>query len=1217
MFGAVYRFELRYHAARPVTWLYAAIFFGVSFAFTAVPALQIGNDPASLVRNNAPVIVSQWMFVVVLLGQIILPGLVGTAVLRDYQVGAHELLFATSITKSAYLGGRFVGVVMVMLLIHLMIPVGMALGSIMPWVESGRLLPFSALTYIQPYVVMVVPTVLALTAIFFAVGALTRSLLLIYVQGMLVFAAWSISQSLVPLLDNAHMAALLDPFGIVATNAYTKFWSPDEQNRLLIPLSGDLLANRLVWIGVAIALFGLTFTLFRFRKEPPGQRRRRRNAEARRTDAMQPVAIAVTAPHMVTLRFGASTRWNQYLSAARLAFRDIVRSVPFLAIMTIGIVSILNKAWAADSVNGQLAWLETFRILEVTGGDSLLYLVLIATIYAGELVWRERQLGLAQVIDAAPTPSGALLFGKFTGLAAVHVVVLLAIVGAGAILQTLKGYQHFEFWLAIRYSFGIVLPAVLQYSALALMVHAVVNHKVVGHVVVVGVYLLLLVRNSIGLEHPLFDFAGHVPFKYSDMNGFGPFAPTLALSATYWSGVAILLGAMATLSVVRGTDPRRAIRLVEARRRFRGGVAAVATLGLVVATFAGGTIYYNTNVLNRYQSSATMRLQRADYERTYRKLLDLPQPRLVHAEYRLDLEPDTPAARTRGIFTFVNAAGRSIDTIVVTSATMGHPNIGLAGIKSDSLAWSRPVAWVHEDAGAGIRIGRFNPPLVSGDTVTLTSATRWQARGFTFQGPQTEVVGNGVFTGDGLFPHVGYREDWELRTDAERRKEGLPLRPRSRSIDDSSARSHSFLAGFSDADWITIHTTLSTAPDQMAVAPGALIGERKEGGRRVFEYRLDHPVLDMAAFMSGRYSVRRDRWNGIPLEIYYHAGHEVNLDDMMAAMKATLEYHSTQFSPYQNGQLRIVEVPRYRAGANALAGTIPYSEDVGFMLRKSSNRDDLDFPYFAVAHETAHQWWGHQLVPAAVQGAGVLVEGLAEYTSLTVMERRHGPASAGKFLRYELDAYLRGRGAERRGEKPLILAEGYGATGGQGYVYYRKSAMAFYALRDLIGEDSLNTAIRRMVVDWGQKGPPYVTTRELMGYLRAVTADSLRPMLSDLFETITMWENRTDSATAVRRSDGTWLVRLKLTSAMFRGDSLGTQSAVPVDEYVDIGVFGEQQPGTTHGKRLYFAKRRIMSPETVVEIVVPEKPLKAGIDPYNKLIDRTPSNNVIAVTAPR
>jgi ABC-2 type transport system permease protein len=352
--------------------------------------------------------------------------------------------------------------------------------------------------------------------------------------------------------------------------------------------------------------------------------------------------------------------------------------------------------------------------------------------------------------------------------------------------------------------------------------------------------------------------------------------------------------------------------------------------------------------------------------------------------------------------------------------------------------------------------------------------------------------------------------------------------------------------------------------------------------------------------LSTRYQVRRDRWRGVALEVYHHPGHGYNVTRMLRATKAALEYCTREFGPYQHRQLRILEFPRYAGFAQSFDNTVPYSEAIGFIA--DVHRNDIDYPYFVTAHEVAHQWWGHQEAPADVQGAAMLSETLAEYTALMVMEKAYGREKIGRFLRFELDHYLEGRGTERRAEKPLTLVEN------QQYIHYNKGALAMYALRDYLGEPAVNGALRAFLAEWRFRGPPYPTSRDLMRHLRAAAPDSLKPVVEDLFSHVTLWENRAVSARSRALGAGRWEVTLTVDAKKLRADSLGNETELPVRDWIDVGVFAGDS-------LVYHARQRFNATRRVLRIVVAQPPDSAGIDPQHKLIDRRVADNVMAVTA--
>jgi aminopeptidase N len=416
-------------------------------------------------------------------------------------------------------------------------------------------------------------------------------------------------------------------------------------------------------------------------------------------------------------------------------------------------------------------------------------------------------------------------------------------------------------------------------------------------------------------------------------------------------------------------------------------------------------------------------------------------------------------------------------------------------------------------------------------------------------------------------------------------------------IDDLPARQWNDLAH--DADWVQFDTTVSTSPDQIAVASGELQREWTEGGRRYFHYAMDAPIPKFFAYLSARYSVRRDSWNGVAIEVFHHPGHGYNIDRMVDSIKKTLAYMTENFSPYQHRNIRIVEFPRYSRRAASFPNTIPFSESIGFIARLQ-DEDAIDYPFYVTAHEVAHQWWGYQVLGADVQGATMLSETMAQYSAFMVMEKEYGADTMRRFLGYELDRYLSGRGGELLEELPLELVED------QPYVHYSKGGLALYALRDYLGEAALNGALRRYVASVRFQAPPYTVSQDLLSFVAEVTPPEKRGILADLFGSITLFDLKAVEAVSRRVADGRYEVTVKARARKLKADGKGVEKEVPIDDWVDVGVLGEK--GT-----LYLQKQHVTGAEVTVQAIVEGRPVRAGIDPYNKLIDREPGDNLRAV----
>jgi len=450
-----------------------------------------------------------------------------------------------------------------------------------------------------------------------------------------------------------------------------------------------------------------------------------------------------------------------------------------------------------------------------------------------------------------------------------------------------------------------------------------------------------------------------------------------------------------------------------------------------------------------------------------------------------------------------------------------------------------------------------------------------------------------------------------------RKKYGLPPNPLESHPSDTTALGNHMMSR--DSDWIDFEATVSTCEDQIAIVPGYLQKEWVEEGRRYFHYKMDIPILNFYSFSSGRYEVARDKWKDVELEIYYHKGHDYNLDRMMAGMKAGLAYNSENFSPYQYRQARIIEFPyTVRGGAQGFPNTIPYSEAHGFIADVDDSDDGgVDYPFAVTVHEIAHQWWAHQVIGADVLGASMLTESLSDYVRLKVIAHQHGKSKMRTYLKFSLDGYLRKRGGESRRENPLMYNDG------QGYIRYQKGALVFYAISDYIGEEVLNGALKKYVEKVQFQEAPYTTTIEMVDYIREVTPDSLQYIIEDMFETITMYDNAISDVTSTELEDGNYQVDITFDVIKYRNDEKGrhfysdnktdsisdadevesVRYSLPLADYIDIGIFGEDE------EEIYLRKHKITTINNTVSIIVDQQPTEVGVDPHNKLIDANSRDN--------
>lgn len=1203
MFFEIFLFELRLSFKKPATYVFFSIFFLLNlFLGLAVAGyFDVAQGDTNLVGNSANtvagVLVGMNQNIMGLVNSVILVAIMATAIQRDYEYNIHALFFTKPITKASYFFGRFFGAMLLGVFVFSGQLAGYFVGTLY---GAGTPLmgPFLPQNFLIPFFIFVVPNLLLLGSIFFSLTTFTRSTLAAYLVCVILLVIGIVTERVTADLDNKTIAAVLEPFGSEAYSLITEYWTPDEQNTRMIPFEGVLLQNRLLWTFIALVITLVSFYRFDFSQFlKPFRFWRKREDPGGVSPAAIPQGLAQLPA--VTRDFSSGAAWKKTGYLARFEFLKLIKTPFFLIICALGMTMMFIVSQYMGSMYETETYPVTYQILELVTGIFHFFMLILIVFFSGTLIWRDRETKTDELIGVTPVSNPVLFFSKYLGLMGIIAVLMGVTMITGVLIQLFLGFTDIQPMLYIQELFGRRLVGMAVITALCMAVQVYVPNKYLGFFLsLVFLLLLNLVFGLLEWNHPLYLFNSSGPsLPYSDMNGYGHVIATFFLFKTYWASIVLLLIFPALVLLARGKEKSWKARFRLSREIVSTRYKAGFFVCLLVAVASGGFIYYNLNVLNSYKSPKQAEEETAAYEKQYKYLERIPQPRIVASFIQADIFPEKRSLEVNGRYTLKNKHEIPLDTLVLNY---------IGGEKSRfryriSLP-DHAAALLLEDQEMGIRIFRLSSPLLPGDSLDLTFKMEYAPRGFS-SASSTLIVGNGSFFNNMLFPTIGYNPDAELSSNTARKKYGLPEKPRMASIHDSLARRNTYISH--DADWIRFEAEVSTSGDQTAIAPGYLIREWKDKGRNHFHYRMDSPILNFYAFLSARYEVKKDTFDGVSIEVYYHKGHEYNLDRMIRSIKKSLAYYTHYFSPYQHRQARIIEFPRYASFAQAFPNTIPYSESIGFIAKVEE--DDplkIDVPFYVTAHEMAHQWWAHQVIGGNVQGSVLMSETMSQYAALMVMEQEYGREAMKKFLKHEMDKYLQGRATEKRKEVPLMLCEN------QGYIHYNKGSVIMYALRDYLGEEQLNAALRKYIARVAYQEPPYTTAIEFVDIIREATPDSMQYIITDMFETITVYENYVKDLSYSRNADSLYEVTLTVGCAKFRADSIGRQERVSVADYIDIGLFaGRDQSGGKEEKEILLERVKIDQPEKTFTFLVSEKPVSAGIDPYLKLIDRTPDNN--------
>ncbi|UYV14356.1 ABC transporter permease/M1 family aminopeptidase [Porphyrobacter sp. ULC335] len=1190
-------FEIRYQLRNPVFWVSVAIFLLLGFGLSASDNVSFGT-PGS-VHENSPYAVT---FALALLGMFylfVITSFVANAVVRDDVTGFGPIIRATPVGRTQFLAGRFLGGLTIAILGYMAVPLGIALGTIMPWVDPETVGPGGFATYAWPFLVIAIPNLILSSALLFSLATLTRSMLASYI-GVLVLVMGYLATSIVLSADPSYQDAIAryEPMGTGAIAEVSRYWTAAEMNTRLIPLEGNLAFNRAFVLGLSALFLGLSWARFSMTERAPSRWRQRRLAK----QAIKAAKAGSIAPRMLTAPVERSFGFGHALAS----FRVRVKTEVLLVVKSPGLIVLLLLSLGFATLNlvfsqtmfGTASYPLTANVVDTVSGSVTLFALIVAVFYGGELVWRERDVKMAEIIDATPVPAWTMFVPKILAIFTVLLAMSLTGMAAGVVYQLAKGAPSIDFGL---YFISYVMPQsidLLLLAVLAVFFQVLSPNKYLGWGLMLVWFVSRIFMSNLGYTNVLYSFGGGPGEPLSDMNGTGGFWVGGLIARAYWGCFGVLLLVFAHWAWPRGTVVAVVPRLKGIGQRMTlasGGVAVAAVAGMIGT---GLVIHHNIKELNRFETSDEAEEWAADYERKYLKYESLPRPVVTDVAFDVAIYPDDRRMEVKGHYDLRNDSGVPITELHVRQG-------------DDSVAFSRldiaGASLANHDKRLAYRIYRFATPLALGATTRLDFTSQVWRRGFANREAATDLVDNGTFVNNRVFaPIIGMDQRGLLEDRTVRRRQGLPDELRMPRLEDTSAQGDSYVR----SDWVNSRITISTAADQVPIAPGNKISDEVKGGRRVAVFQSPAPILNFFSVQSARYAVAEEQAGDVLLSVYHDPRHAWNVPAMLKAMKTSLGYYERNFGPYQFGYARIIEFPGYADFAQAFAGTMPYSESMGFAA-DVRDPESIDYVSYITAHEFGHQYWAHQVIGADMQGSTLLSETLAQYSALMVMKQLYGEDKIRRFLKFELDRYLDGRKGDPLPEQPLYRVEN------QQHIHYRKGSLVMYLLQHRLGEDAVNRALARLIARYKFKPAPYPRSLDLIAELRkeAKTPED-QALITDLFEKITIYDLKAKEAVSTKRADGKWVTRITIEAGKFTADGKGNERPASLAERIEVGVFTDRPGSGAFDKAAVLSMRRspIRAGKQVVEVVTAKKPAFAGVDPYNFYIDRDSEDNLVPVT---
>jgi len=1188
MFGKIFMFEWRYFIRQPSFFVTGLIFFLITFFATVSENVQLGGGN---VTANGPYSIAMTLLLMGLLSMFMVVNFIANTALRNDTSKMSELIYSKPLNSFSYQFGRFLGSFAIVAAVFSMVPLGIFVGSVLGelagWIDPERLGNNNWRYYFDAYFYLSLPTLFILSSFFYAVALKFRSMMAVYLSAVGLFILYTISGQLLSEPEYRNLSALLDPFGFNTFSELTRYWTMFDKNTKVIEFSGLLLQNRLIWIACSLVILAVFGNFFKDAKLSQIKTKKVKKADKSEK------SIATLLSNNISIKSAGIKTFSHLLLRVKFEIKQVIFSAPFLVLGLLTMFLLIAPMIDASGMYGTPNWPLTQTMVVLIQGSMSFIMLIVMAYYSAEIVWRERNSGMGDIIDSMPVHNVTFWLSKIIAISLVFVALFMIGVLVTMTNQLINGYSYFEIGqYAMRLGYIALVPLIMS-AVLAFFLQVISPNKYIGMMLFALYVISTIVASNFGFSHNLYQFSNTPGVPFSDINQYGYFLTTHNWYILYWLGVTLILAALGFGLWHRGPSQPLKIRIKQLGYQLGNAGKGVMAIGLVIAVTTGGYIHYNTRVLNTYLIQDDVEELSANYEKNFSEFKHDLLPMITATRAVVDIYPKQHRVEASADISFTNVTDKPITRFLVNQPDYALAwNVELVGGSLGEIDTSYEHAWFE-----------FQQPLLPGEVRQgKLTVTRGQ-NGFKDGRRDVALVENGTFIDNfSLFPTFGYQLGSQLQDRHKRKKHGLEPLQRANKLEDKTFYNESFFGksvGFMDFEAI-----VTTTEDQFAIAPGYLQSETVKDGRRRFHYKMDDKIVNFYSIMSAKLIAKKELYKGINIEVYYHHSHAMNVDRMIESVKDSIDYFTESFGPYQHKQIRIIEFPGYRSFAQSFANTVPYSEKIGF-ISDLRDPDNIDPAYYVTAHEVAHQWWGHQVGAANVQGSAIISETLSQYSALMVMENKYGEHKLRKFLKYELDSYLGGRASEALEEMPVIRSEG------QSYIYYNKGSVVMMALKDRIGEENLNNRLKAFLDKFKYQSKPYPTTLDLLSYLKQDSSTEDQAFISNLFEHITLYDLKLMNTENKALDDGTYEVTLTIDAQLKKADGKGKETDIEFSDYIDIGLFSaDPESLSADDSIIYLQKHLLKTGENKLVITVVKEPIYAGVDPFIKLVDRDSADNI-------
>tara|TARA_Y100001956_G_scaffold33167_2_gene32500 strand:- start:14809 stop:18018 length:3210 start_codon:yes stop_codon:yes gene_type:complete len=1029
--------EWRLYLRHPSVWLSFIIYAG--FGILLAQGLSVDGDVLTkrlVLLNNAAMMLTLPIIV----------GLLTPALLqRDTLSHMHPLIAVTPTSaKQQFIlrGGAFFSL---LCLLTLLCIVGQIL-MISPSASQSSSLLQSAL---KSTLFLYCPILVLFTALALACARYFNNALPSYVVMCAMWAGYVMLASIngSPLLAGSRvlspqwyaLMSWLDPYG------FTAVYQQLEQNTDW-SLTFKILLNRGLWLAVAAGIFYIARSAF--------------DAESRNPTRVLLKSKTVKRLNWTVTFLSGCVRKNSVLrhlfsrrDIGLALFPQTLRSLTLSTTLTL--VYVIYACMVFSEVLSGIGYAEPFSQLKtITSMDALARVVwnlmpfvgfILMSIWAWILCWKDKRYHMVELVAATPTGSRhlitaqcfslTLMWGVFLGVTAI------ATMTAQLWCNSPLSYETYAETLLLT---GLPL---LLFGLLCLVVHHLSPNPLIGGLIC-GLMIVIKfspIMSMVGIPHPLWDIAG-TPLQVAKLPvGFQMSQSAFLPFFSYWALLTTLLLFLAIRKSHRGTGYTHLF----SRGHFPLKVAVCAML------FSGTFILHSALKDERALMMPSERHHvKAAYEKRYLHWKDKAQPVVTHIQANVRFYPLRGIADIALSLTLTNHSNSRIDKILVGA----HPDFTPENIDVEGATLN------HYDVYTQQREFDLVNPLLPGQSKQLNVALQVANKNL-WTSPTHHVIRKpfSYLRGVPLIPSIGFNRYFTLTDSSLREEAGLP----ALQYPIASALTASNAEISAEAQTVMVTSQLTAPVGYFTLAPGEKRKQwtEQDGDEHTMTtlYATREPIRAIPAWIATEFThahepaVLADKSVEVNL---IAADNEEAKDVHLRAATQTLAWFEQHIAPYPYAQLTFVFAPDLGPSGYALPQVLIF--DHLLAMRTTPMEDGFDQRYRRAVHEVAHQWFGHQIGFGLPADSAFLVESLAKYVELVMLEPR---GTMNKLVEYEARRYAHYQ--QGNTTPPVAFINGTETAD-----VYSRATLVFAELRQLVGDKPITDTIRALFERQKSKGKP-------------------------------------------------------------------------------------------------------------------------------------------------